>query len=258
MRDLFYKVMPWATGGLLGWFLFRPPAWLESLGPMAYVVNGALCGVALLFVVAFIIAANLPARLTMQPLPETAVPGELRGYAAQLEGLGFRPAGPPRKVQIAPPATLLAYVHQSEPVYAMVFQTGTVPAKTSFDFVSILHGDRGGLTTNREPEGAALPEAPGAFRQVLPGQSIEALYKQHLDGIAYLRQRDVHVRAVSEGMFEQDFSAAMARQRELFLSSPIKSTLVTLWRASTKRVPFVGALREQPIAQQQLQKLKAA
>ena len=31
MRDAFFKVMPWIAGLLLGWMMWHPPAWLESL-----------------------------------------------------------------------------------------------------------------------------------------------------------------------------------------------------------------------------------
>ena len=59
-------------------------------------------------------------------------------------------------------------------------------------------------------------------------------------------------RAVSAGAFEEDFRRAMAAQRKLFLDAPLRGTVVTLWRAATKQVPFVGALAQQPIAARQL------
>ena len=48
---------------------------------------------------------------------------------------------------------------------------------------------------------------------------------------------------------------ALARQRQTFLASPLTGALVTLWRAATKQVPFMGALRNQKIAQWQIGKL---
>ena len=78
MRDLFYKFMPWIFGFLLGWLLWSPPVWLRSLGPASYAVNLLLCGLLLLSVIAWLILANFPARLTMDPVAEDEVPAELR------------------------------------------------------------------------------------------------------------------------------------------------------------------------------------
>jgi len=257
MRDTFYKYMPAASGVLLGWFLFNPPAWMQSLGPLAYVVNIVLCALLLLGIVALIVVGNLPARLQVKPIGENEVHGELRAIGIKLEALGFRSAGPPLRVEIAPAATLLGYVHEKEPVYATVFRTGTSPAKTSHDFVSILHGEKGGLTTNAEPAGAVLPAGAGGMRQVFPDATIETLYERHLKGMAYLRERGVHCRNVSADTFRKDFETAISRQRETFLASPLVNTFVTLWRAGTKQVPFIGALREQKIAERQIAKLLA-
>ncbi len=258
MRDQFYKYMPVASGLLLGWFLFNPPVWLQSLGPLAYVINIGLCALLLLGIVALLVVANLPARLEMKPIGESEVHGELHAIGRKLEALGFRSVGPPLRVEIAPAATLLGYVHEKEPVYATVFRTGTTPAKTSHDFVSILHGEKGGLTTNAEPAGAALPAGPGGMRQVFPGATIETLFQRHLAGMAYLRERGVSCRNVSADTFRRDFQAAIGRQRETFLSSPIVNTFVTLWRAGTKQVPFIGSLREQKIAERQIARLLAS
>jgi len=62
--------MPWISGLLLGWLMFNPPAWLQALGALSYLINGVLCALLLLSIIAWIIIANLPARLTLEPLPE--------------------------------------------------------------------------------------------------------------------------------------------------------------------------------------------
>jgi hypothetical protein len=240
MRDHFYKVMPWIAGTLLGWMLWNPPAWLESLGPLAYLVNLGLVG---------------PSRLEMTPVKEDVVHAELRELGRRFEQLGFRPAGPPRRVKIAPAAIVLGFVHESEPVYGTAFRTETLPPKVCCDFVSILHGDKGGLTTNADPSGAALPAGDGGLRQVFPGEPLEQLYRRHLDGMAYLRERGIHCRPLSADTFPQDLAFGIGRQREVFAASPLRGTLVTLWRAATKQVPFVGSLRDQRIAQTQISRL---
>jgi hypothetical protein len=193
----------------------------------------------------------------MQPIGENDVHPELRNMGDRFLALGFRPAGPPRRVNVAPSAILLGFVHESEPVYGTAFRTEHVRPRTSFDFVSILHGERGGLTTNAEPDGAVLPAGPGGLRQVLPGGSQAELFRKHMEGLTYLYERGIQCRPVSADTLEQDFAEAMSRQRRMFLSSPLRSTLITLWRAATKRVPFLGALRDQKVAQQQIAELIA-
>jgi hypothetical protein len=255
MRDTFYKVMPWIAGGLLGWMMWHPPAWLEALGPLAWLVNLGLVGLLLVGVVAIVIIANLPSRLEMTPVGDSDVHAELRELGRGFEQLGFRPAGPARRVKIAPAAIILGYVHESEPVCGTAFRTETLPAKMCCDFVSILHGEKGGLTTNTDPAGAALPGGDGGLRQVFPGESLEGLFRKHLDGIAYLRERGIHCRPVSADTFPQDLAFGMGKQREVFTASPLRGTLVTLWRAATKQVPFVGPLRDQRIAETQIARL---
>jgi hypothetical protein len=255
MRNLFYKFMPWISGLLLGWLMFNPPAWLQSLGPLSYLINGALCALLLLSIIAWIIIANLPAQVTMEPVSIETVHPELRACGERFQALGFDPVGPPRRVNVAPSAILLGYVHQSEPVYATAFRTEHVKPRLGFDYVSLLHGDKGGLTTNADPDGATLPAGSGGLRQVFPAESQENLFHCHLEGIAYLRERGIECRLVSADTFEQDFSAAMARQRKMFLDQPLRFTLITLWRSATKQIPFTGTLRDQKIAAQQITQL---
>ena len=259
MRDRFYKYLPWVLGGLIGFFMFQRPAFLTDLGPFAWVLQGALLALALLSFVMLMLLGNLPEELKMSPLPDSAAPGDLNALIQQIEALGFHRVGSPWKVKVAPAATLIGFAHESELTYATAFATGTVPAKVCFDFVSILDGSRTcGLTTNNNPEGAVLPAGHSSFRQVFPGQPAELLFQRHVEGLAWLDKRGLRARPVSADRFEQDFREAMANQRRLFLDAPWKGTLVTLWRAATKQVPFVGALAQQRVAAQQLSGLQGA
>jgi hypothetical protein len=257
MRNSFYKYFPILFGLFLGWLLFHPPAWFSGLGPISWVLNLALVALLLLSFVPFLALANLPQELQMRPMADRDVPAKLNGLREQFYSLGFRDAGPPLRVEIAPAATLLGFVHPTEPVYGTAFQTDTVPPKVGHDLVSILDGDRGGLTTNTDPSGAALPASAGGFRQVLPDQSLDALLQAHVDGIRYLREQGVGVRPVSADAFQRDLAMGIRKQRETFLSSPLRGSALTLWRAATKQVPFVGSLREQRIATEQLKSLLA-
>jgi hypothetical protein len=255
VRDAFYKFMPGISGLLLGWLLWNPPTWLTSLGPLAYVVNLGLVGFLLISVVSLVIMANLPERLEMHAVNDDEVHVDLRELGCRFERLGFRSAGPPRRVKIAPSAILLGFVHETEPVYGTVYRTETVPAKSAFDFVSILHDEKGGLTTGADPGGAALPAGDGGLRQVFTGEQPEEVFRKHIDGVSYLRERGIHCRSVSADTFPQDLAHGIGRQRQVFTASPLRGTLVTLWRSATKQVPFVGSLREQQVAETQIARL---
>lgn len=257
MRNAAYKYLPIAFGVAVGWLIFHPPTFLAALGPGRFVVHAVLIGFLMLSVVPLLALANLPEQVRMTPLSESQVPPELAGVRRQFLSLGFSDAGPPRRVEIAPAAIVLAFVHSREPVYGTAFRTDTVPPRVSHDLVSILDGDRGGLTTNAEPQGAALPAAAGAFRQVLPGATLPVLLEAHLEGVRYLRERGLAARPVSADAFELDLARGLRRQRETFLSAPLRGSLLLFWRAATKQVPFVGRLREQRVAARQLQALTA-
>ena len=107
MGDAFYKFLPLAFGGFLGWLLLHPPAWLEALGPLSWLVNLVLVALLLLSIVPFLALANLPENLQMRPLPESDAPAELQRLRRQFHGLGFHDAGPPLRVEIRAPGNPL-------------------------------------------------------------------------------------------------------------------------------------------------------
>jgi hypothetical protein len=219
------------------------------------VVAAAIVFVLLLGFTAWMIGRNLPAEIGLRPLPDGAVPPEVRALVDAYRALGFVPAGPPREAGVMPPALLVPLVHDAERCYGTVFRTGTVPAKTSFDVVSILDGERGGLTTGPDPAGATLPAAPGELRQVFPGARIADLFARHREALAFMRSRGLAVRAVSAATFEADFRAAFARQRRAFRAAPLRWALVAIWRSVTRRTPHAGPLAGQKIADRQLREL---
>jgi hypothetical protein len=253
MKNTFYRFMPFVFGTFLGWLLFHPPGWFQELGLMAWIVNAFLVAGLLLASVPLIMLANLPSDLKLVPLRQDEVPRELTQLREEFQRLGFRPVEPAWRAAIAPPAVLLGFVHDSEPVYGTLFRTTSVPAKTGYDLVSILEGERGGLTTGADPTGAALPAEAGGFRQVLPGKGLDELLAAHLDGLQYLRQQGLAPRAVTADLLQNDLVAAIRRQRDTVLASPLRGTLLTFWRAATRKVPFVGRLRDQTIAARQVQ-----
>lgn len=254
MKDTVLKLLPIALGLGIGWLLLHPPEWLAPLGAARYLVVAALCGALLVTFVAVQISSNLPAQVTLEPLLE-GPPAELGGPLARFRDLGFEQAGPPFKVGINPPATMVGLVHPREPIMATVFRTGTLPAVTGFDLVSVLHDGRGGLTTGADRRGATLPGGPWVMRQVFPGAGLEELLARHRDALAWLRGRGLAFRPVTATAFADEFRRAVARQREIFLGNPVGSALVALWRSATGRTPHLGPLASQRIAEGQVHRL---
>jgi hypothetical protein len=150
---------------------------------------------------------------------------------------------------------LLPFVQEAELSYSTVFPTRTLPAKTVFDFVSILDSGRGGLTSMAEPAGAAIPASPGSLRQVFPHADLEAAWRGHREGVDWLRQRGLPARAITAATFAPDFRESFARQRRAFLAAPLRTAIVAFWRAATGRTPELGPLAEQSGVEATLQAL---
>jgi hypothetical protein len=249
------RFLPIVVGLLLGYLLVSPPDWLAPLGPWRWLAVGAIVLFLLLAFTAYQLSANLPADPPLEPAAEAEVSGELRDLGTRYEALGFQRVGPPVTVGISPPALMVAFVHEAERTYGTAFRTTTLPPKTAFDCVSILDGDRGGLTTGAEPAGAAIPAARGSLRQVFPKASVEQVFTRHRQGLAHLRSRGLAARAVSASTFPRDFASSFRRQREAFLAAPLRGTVVTLWRAATGRTPHIGPIATQAVAQQSIHEL---
>ncbi len=243
------RFLPIVVGLLLGYLLVSPPGWLTALGPWRWPAVVAIVLLALLAFTAYQLFANLPAEPALEPAAEAEVSGELRNLCARFEALGFERVGPPLTVGISPPALVVAFVHEAERCYGTAFRTSTLPPKTAFDCVSILDGDRVGLTTGAEPAGAVIPAARGSLRQVFPRASLEKVFERHREGLQHLRSRGLSAKTVSSSTFRGDFAASFRRQREAFLAAPLRAAAVTLWRAATGRTPHLGPIATQAVAQ---------
>jgi hypothetical protein len=146
-------------------------------------------------------------------------------------------------VGISPPALMVAFVHEAERSYATAFRTSTVPSKTAFDCVSILDGDRGGLTTGAEPAGAAIPAARGSLRQVFPRATVEQVFEGHRQGLQHLRSRGLPPRPVSASTFRRD--AMSRRQRRRSRRRPRGAAITRRGH----RTPHIGPIALQAVAQ---------
>jgi hypothetical protein len=257
VKDRIFKVLPIVVGLLLGWLLVNPPAVLQPLGLFRHVVTAGLVVLLMLLFSGTQIAASLPENVTLQRIGDGAVARELAVLRDEMADLGFVPVGPPYKVGVSPAATMIALVHREEPIYAAAFQTGTIPAKVAYDFVSILEGDRGGLTSNANPAGAMLPASPGSLRQVFTDMPLAHVFDGHRSALEYLAGRGLRARTVSAAAFPRDFQASMRRQRRAFLSAPLRRTAITLWRVATKSTPHIGPIQTQAAAQAEIESLLA-
>ncbi len=252
--NLLARYGPILLGLVLGWLIVNPP---EFLGASPMVRIGAtlvLVAVALLASIVALAAGSLPADPEIAVAPEEPLTG-MQHLVSAYQTLGFFPAGPPVKVEIKPPAVLLPLFHQEARTYGSVYRTTTMPPKVSYEFVSILEGDRGGLTTSPALEGASMPAAPGELRQVFPKADPAALYRYHLDAIAFLEKRGLRMRQVAVHTFVNDVKSSMVEKRQTFFKAPVTNSLITLWRVATKQVPETGPLQAQVGAQKVIEDL---
>lgn len=250
------RLLPILVGLALGYVLISPPGWLSALGAWRWLGVAVFVLAALLAFTAYQISANLPAHPAFEPAAESEVTGELRSLCGQLEALGFRRIGPPWTVGVSPPALLVALVNEAERTYATAFRTSTIPSKTAFDCVSVLEGDRGGLTTGAEPAGAMSPAARGSLRQVFPGAGVGEVYRRHRESLQFLCGRGLRPKAVSASTFRADFELSFRLQRAAFTSAPLRGTVVTFWRVSTGRTPHIGPVAQQRAARAVLAELQ--
>ncbi len=247
------RFLPYAVGIALGWLITNPPPAFQALGPWKYPILGGLVVLGLAAVGIASMLAATPENVQLTPL-DSSVTRALDPLAVRFEAVGFTRIGS-FTVEVKPPAKVVALVHEAERTYAAVFQTSTVPAKTFFDLVSILEGDRGGLTSGAFREGGSTPSTPGSLRQIFPDAPVETVFARHREGLAYLAQRGLRTRGLSSATFEGDFRTSLKRQRASFLRNPVGFILVTIWRAVTHSSPHVGPIQRQPSAAREIQRL---
>ena len=238
------KVFPYLFGFALGWLLMNPPECFRALGAARYLVVALLCFGLLVGVLMMLISANLPADLQVTPAPDLPL-GDLQPLADQVLALGFAAAGPPLRVGVSPPGIILPYCHDAWATYAMIFKTGTVPAKISYEFVTMLEKDDGSLTSSAAAAADVFPLMPGERRQVFPDATVEALFQQHAAAVTWLHDQGHYRRAVNPETFIPDMKAAFAKKRKHFFSSPLRMTLSVLVNSAAKKVPHRGPLSEQ-------------
>lgn len=199
------------------------------------------------------ILANLPDPVVFTPLDEPAP--RLAPLEGDLAVLGFEPAGAYVRVNVATPAPMRPFTLPGRPVYATAFLAGGVVP--GFDFVSVVAGERGGLTTSTNPQAATVPSAPGALRQVFPGASLEQALRHHLDAVQALEARGVRFDPATPELFERAFARSFARARQAFLARRLEWTAEALQRIARRAFPDQGSVIDRPDTQETIRALAA-
>ena len=205
-----------------------------------------LTGAGVLLVVFFLIliANAMPADLQVVDADETQVTEDMLALLDDFKDLGFELAGPLLRVEARPPVLLLPLLHAGHNCYGAVYRTGTTPAKTVGEFVT-MYEPLGGLTTSPAIESGAMPAPPRVFYQVIPGAPPAALLDAHLRGVAFLRSGGLPPKRVTEHTYIDDLRAALALQRAHFFRRPIRNMITTIRRAATQKTPHLGPVADQ-------------
>lgn len=245
VKDLAAKLAPYLIGIAIAIVLIAGPGLLEGLGPLRYLVAGLLAVVGLMVFLALVVHASLPSHLILEPADQWSGSTEAERRVRDLEAVGFERAGPVYRVPTTPAALLQPLVHRTEPIYATVFRTGTLPAKLGHELVSLFAEGEGGLTSVVDPAAVVLPAPPRVLRQVLAGATSRQLLEAHRDAMALIARTGMSWKPVSAASFEHEFSQAMVAQRRFFISSPLRHILVALWRSVSRRSPHIGPISQQ-------------
>lgn len=245
MRQLFFKLLPFVSGGLLGWLVFFPPDDFLAIGSWRPLLLGLVLVVGTVVMTALQFPLTLPRDPVVEPAASREPPAEVASLIACFTLMGFDQVDSPLRVELRPTAFLWPFFNHQLGCVASVYCTTTIPAKVGFDLVSVVEGDRGWLTSCANAHGFVLPAAPGSFRQVLPGAAPDVLLHFHMAAHNFLASRGVRFANPPPGTPAERLRRGLVRQREAVMAKPLRAAAVALWRTITKRTPF-GA----PIAQQ--------
>ncbi|MBI5481799.1 MAG: hypothetical protein HY906_23285 [Deltaproteobacteria bacterium] len=245
MKRQALKYLPIAVGLGLAWVLCNPPAFFARLGTAGFLATIALVGVLFLaFMVCYVFVVALPKMVQLEPVPDAPLDPTLGALARRIASLGLAPADPPLRVS-RPPALMVPFVEETEGIYAYAYKLDSIQATVAVDFVSRLAGGRGGLTSTNAPSGAVSPARPGILRQVFANAAAEEVYARHREALAFLRGQGIAVDAVSAAGFPASFRESLAEQRAAFVRSPLRWTVVSLWRGLAGSSPYRGPVQGQ-------------
>lgn len=245
MRQMFFKLLPYAMGAAIGILVVFPPTVLRSFGPLSFIAVLLFLGLALVAVVTIQLFVALPADAMAKPAPGEAAPPEVQALIASFQVLGFEAGDTPFRVHLRPTAILWPMIHREAGCTASVFTTGTLPRRTSCEIVTGIEGDRGVLSSSPHSSGAALPLPPGWFKQIVEGASPEILFQHHRRGCWYLESQGVRLATPRLDNVCDQIRRSVVLQRKAALENPIRTACVALWRVVTRSSPYTLPLERQ-------------
>ena len=257
MKSGIMKFLPIVFGLGLGYLLTGVDFSRFGLGGWGPLLVPAAVLVVFLLFVAFLVTQSLPREAGMTPLDALPADERMQVYLSTLQLCGFVPDGPALRVEVNPAATAVPLVHGTEPVYALVFRTGTLPAVVGVDLFSILDDDRGGLTTNPDRRGGTFPGDAGMFRQILPGAEVPALMEYHQQAMRFLESRGLRFGPARPERFPELFRKSVLRQRKVFFRSPLVNLFTVIWRSVTLQSPYLGPLAGQKGVEAQVERFRS-
>jgi hypothetical protein len=123
-------------------------------------------------------------------------------------------------------AVVAAWGRGDEPTYFCVYVL--VNNTMTFDFVTIINGDKG-LTTSNSPDGCFYPTPPGDFKQVFPDYSIDEIWKKHKTTLEYLKSEHRVWAKSNYGSFEESFHEGIVGEMKYITSIPLWPLRILYW-----------------------------
>ena len=244
MRDLFFKILPYAMGCAIGLLMFFPPAFFETFGIWRPLILGVLVAVAILASSGAILAMSLPQNPVIERVAEVP-PAQAAALIASLHELGFESVDQPLRVDLRPPAIVWMLVHREFGCWSTVYRTSTVPQKVSYDIVTIFAGGSGVLTSVPDPGAAVFPLNKGSYKQGLNGAAPRELLMFHLAAQDYLAKRGARFETPVLSGIDAKIRKALMEQRRAVMANPVKAAALLWWRVATKSSPHMKPLAEQ-------------
>jgi hypothetical protein len=172
------------------------------------------------------VAGVLYALMLKQSRPETVLksadPNDSPGFAAAaakrntwLSEHGFEWDGGYSFMGIL----IAAWTHESEPTYFCLYLKGGSQSFT--DFVTVLNGGRGALTTGSTRDGLLMPKGPGDYHQAFPGKTLDESWQLHRQALDYLCGRPGTSIAGGPGGFSEALIEGVAGQARFVRSLPL-------------------------------------
>lgn len=243
MRQLFFKLLPYLLGALLGLVFFLPDQLIGGVWRYVLITTLLLVGVVAITLVQ--LATTLPETMAVKPAQEEVPPPAAIPLLKDFQALGFDRDGPVLCIRTRPATTVWPFVNKLRGCTGSVSSTKSLPEKVICELTSEIEGGRGELTSVADPHACALPLPPGHFRQLLRGAALRELLEYHLEAQVYLQQRGVRFARPPYGDSAERIRQSALQQRQAVFTRPVRSALVALWRTVTKRTPF-----EVPVAAQ--------